>query len=141
MELSQIQIEENISLTSQGRPVAFVEQPALNETQLVLARALALLGPNGEWWLPGTDASSGCHVCTMMALARSIKGRRAPYSAWIGHAAAHFINQAAHEMEFTRDRYPRAVMHGYPATLMNEVAKSFAVIKSAYERAIILAGQ
>lgn len=132
MELKSIEAVES-ALTSQGRWTAFVEKPALNETQLVLSRALALLGPNGENWFKGSACNDEETAFCAMGAVYLAMGRRAQgvMTTPMGHGGlpCELMHQASVE------GYGE-----YMGIVNDKRGTPFAAIRSVFLRAIELAG-
>lgn len=122
MELSQIQIEQQVSLTSQGRaPESFVEPHPDNEVQAKLRGILDYWGPNGERHLAGNMENigrDGDKLCVYFAY-------------WVGCGYQDW-NEVAYP--FIRDASGGGSYHRVSES-------SFENARAMVERAIILAGQ
>lgn len=125
MKLNDIEVSRALET-----PVA----PALNETQKILAKALELLGPNGEMSNFGSyeyreddgRMCVGCAVATAMNL-QGNRDREATYSTALYSPAGHALTDAAQEMG--------AELFSY----VSRDAKSFGPVRAMILRAIELA--
>lgn len=121
--LSPFEIDRKVETLAPEKPLL---HPELNETQLVLKRALELLGPNGERW-----TQQRAYVCDAGYCAIGAVGS-------VMQEDPHDVHRAG-----AKHRIHRLLMEAIgghqEVTLANDAAKSFSEVRTMFLRAIELA--